>query len=488
MKLPNNIIQDTDAYKVTHHLAYPNNLTKFYSYGESRGGKYNKVVFFGLQMLIIDHLAGRVVRSQYQIDEAAHLHETQFGTCEYFNRTMWEHILNKYDGKLPITIKAVPEGTLVPTSNVLFTIESNDPLCVPLVNHIETLLMHVWYTSTVATNAFYIRKVLSGYLTATGCSLDGLSFMCNDFGFRGATGAEAAARGGAAFLTSFKVSDNLIADRAISFYYSNFGNLSSVFATEHSVATAYGSDGEMNYLKACLKVIPKDKIGSIVIDSYDTYNFMNNIAGDPEIVNLIKERADHGGKIVFRPDSGDPSIVTLRILDILARSYGYSYNDAGYKVLHPSVSVIWGDGLTAESIISLYESLTVNRWAASNLVIGFGGGLLQKVNRDDQRFAIKASFAEKTIIEHYGDEMDNITTHINLQKNPGTDPTKKSKTGKLKLTPTGNNSSFTTVSSVGETSAQFNSYADCLETVFHNGELIRSYTFRDIRSRVEFYG
>lgn len=143
MQLEHNIVDDTDAYKVTQHLVDPEGLTGLYSYGEARGGRFSHVIFAGLKMVIIDNLVGQVVTAE-KIAYAKKKSIARFGTDKYFNQKMWEYILHIHHGYLPLRIKAVPEGTRVGTSNVLFTIKVTDPNCVHLVRHVETLLMHVW--------------------------------------------------------------------------------------------------------------------------------------------------------------------------------------------------------------------------------------------------------------------------------------------------------------------------------------------------------
>jgi nicotinamide phosphoribosyltransferase len=146
-----NIILKTDSYKLDHWQQYPKGTTRVYSYMESRrGAQFPYTIFFGLQYILRKNLAGRVV-TQRAINEADALCKAHFGTDTMFNRAMWMHILRSCDGKLPVRIKAVPEGTLVPESNIMMSVENTDDACAPLTNGIESLLTHVWYPSTVAT-------------------------------------------------------------------------------------------------------------------------------------------------------------------------------------------------------------------------------------------------------------------------------------------------------------------------------------------------
>lgn len=462
-----NIIIDTDAYKLTHWKQYVPNLTKLYSYGEPRvGGKYPFISFFGLQMVIEDHLLQKV--TDEMIDEAEKRSFNTFGTKDYFNREMWEKVRDL--GYLPIRIKAVPEGTKLGIDNVCFTLESTKDWFATALNGVaESTLMHTWYPTTIATRAMYIKEAIKPYFDKTSDVGEFvLPVAVNDFGYRGATGHEAAARGGAAFLTQFIGSDNEPAQTALSDYYQCEDRLKSVWATEHSVATSFGNgDGEFDYIIHQLANAGDDKIVSIVIDSYDSDNFIQNVVGNKEIKKLIQKRK---GRVVFRPDSGIPIINVLKYSDMLGGIFGYHINNKGYKVLNSNVGLIQGDGMDEKSIPALYEEYTKAGWAADNLVTGSGGGLLQvDANRDTSRWAIKASYGEK----------DGIP--FNIQKNPKTDSTKKSKSGLLKLHPT--SKVFTTVTSNEMPKEQFKGYIDSLETVLEDGVFTKT-TFDKVLERV----
>ena len=184
--IENNICLLTDSYKVTHHYFYPEGTEKIYSYLESRvGAEFNKTIFYGLQYILKKYLEGQVV-SQEKIDEADRLIATHIGEG-IFNRDGWQYILDEHDGYLPIEIKAVGEGTPVDVSNVLMTVENTDKKSFWLVNYLESLLLQVWYPSTVATLSAEVRKLSNFYLEVTGSLKDNLDFMLHDFGYRGAT-------------------------------------------------------------------------------------------------------------------------------------------------------------------------------------------------------------------------------------------------------------------------------------------------------------
>ncbi len=467
MKLQPNFCIDTDAYKVTHHAILKKNLRGNFAYGESRKGSvFPETIFMGGQIICIDHLEG-VVIDKLKIEEAEDASGAYFGTRRYFNRAMWDYILNKYGGMLPLRITAVKEGTKVPVNNILFAIEATDEKCVPLVQHTETLFMNVWYGTTVSTNSYYTKLLIMNHLMKSGTP-EMIEYMCHDFGYRATSCNQQAAIGGAAHMVHFRGSDTNIGDRALKFYYGTKLDsvLKSVMASEHAVALMYGpGEGEYEYVHACLDASDPDKIISIVIDTYDGINFIDKVVTRDDIREKILARP---GKTVFRQDSGDASETTLRNLQSLANSFGFSYNSKHYKVLHPKIGLLQGDGMKRVTIDALYTDIETNKWSADNLVVGSGSGtLIKDFERDTQRFAIKPS---QMII---GDET------INVCKMVATQPDKKSKTGRLKLHQSGGK--FQTISSADNSEGVFAGYIDSLETIFENGELQRRQTFDEIR-------
>lgn len=444
-----NIVDDTDAYKITHWLQRPLNITKLYSYGEPRvGGKSKRICFFSLQPTIQDHFLQKVTDAL--IDEAQEEAFMTFGTDKYFNREVWEKVRDL--GYLPIKIMTVPEGTIVEEGNVCFTMESTQPWFANMLSHFEDYLMWTWYGTDVCTRAMNIKKAIKPIFEKTSDIADlVLPFAVNDFGLRGATRHEGAIIGGMAHLVHFRGSDNMPATRMIKDFYGMKGRALSVWATEHSVATSYGpGDGEFEYIIAQLERAPDEITVSIVIDSYDADNFMQNIVGNSRIKEMIKKKT---GRVVFRPDSGNPLTNVCKYSDMLGATFGFDMNNKGYKVIKNNVGLIQGDGMDEESIPKLYEEYVKTGWAADNVVTGSGGGLLEKgLTRDTQRWAVKASYGEKE------------GKPFNINKAPKTDPTKNSKAGKLKL-----HSPGTTIESSKETPIQFNAYTDMMRVIYEDG-------------------
>lgn len=346
-----NLILTTDSYKLAHWQQYQPDTEVVYSYFEAReGAEFNETVFFGLQYLLKEYLAGVVV-TKTKIDFAEAMVKDHLGDASLFNRRMWEHILESHDGKLPVKIKAVPEGTVVPINNVMMTVENTCPHCAPLTNHLETLLCHVWHACTVATLSREVKKMIKVFAEKTSDNLDAIDFMLHDFGFRGVSSVEAAAIGGLAHLVNFKGTDTVAALQAAQEYYKHPGPAGfSVPATEHSVMTSLGPDGEEKIIGQLLDAYPTG-ILSVVSDSYDIFNTVENIIG-----GIYRDRIlERDGVFVVRPDSGDPVDTVLRLLNILWERFGGSLNKRGYKVINPKVKVLWGDGLDKDMI---YKILT----------------------------------------------------------------------------------------------------------------------------------
>lgn len=461
-----NIVLATDSYKLTHWADYPEDTEVVYSYFESRkGATWDHTVFFGLQYILNTYLKGVVV-TWHDVLRAVDLAEAHFGNPDVFNRAGWEHIIDVHGGKLPLRIKAVPEGTVVPVSNVLMTVENTCSRCFWLTNAMESLLTHVWYPSTVATLSHSTKQMMVEYLDRTGDNPDAINFMLHDFGYRGASGHETAAIGGAAHLVNFMGTDTLPAMLLLMEHYK--GNLDSlafsVVATEHSVMTSCGAAGEYEVLDRLLNN-HRTGILSVVADSYNIYRFTENI------VRRRDQILARDGRFVLRPDSvtpdhPTPEALTVWIVRSLWNGFGGTTNSKGFQVLDDHIRVLWGDGIDPEGIKRILHALEGARFSAENMVFGMGGGLLQKVNRDTQRFAFKCSAQRRN-----GEWID-------VSKSP-LDESKASKAGRLKLVRTedpDDNQVFRTIRIDGP------GY-DELVTVFENGEVLVNYTLDDIRAR-----
>lgn len=454
-----NILTMTDSYKFSHHKMYAPNTDYIGSYLESRGGEFQHTVFFGLQYIISKYLSGKVVTEE-KIDEAEKLASWHFGDDSIFNREGWEYILHAHKGFLPVSIKAVAEGLIIPTGNVLMTIANTDPKVAWLTNHLETLLLQVWYPCTVATISQHQKQILQNGLEKSG-TLEKLPFMLHDFGFRGSTSYESAGLGGAAHLINFCGTDNVAGMELLMEYYDAKTPGFSVPSAEHSTITSWGKDKEWRAYDNILNRFKKG-IVSVVSDSWDIDNACSHIWGEL----LRSEIVDNPERtLVIRPDSGDPLNSMKKCLEILGNRFGYSINKKGYKVLPDYIRIIQGDGISYQSLPALIDGLLESKWSLDNVAFGSGGGLLQNCNRDTQKFAIKCSWAKIN------------GKIIPVQKTPKDDPTKASKAGQLKLVMGDNNY---------ETATRDDERADQLVEVFRNGEQLHYNTLETVRNLYNF--
>ncbi|MFA6082205.1 MAG: nicotinate phosphoribosyltransferase [Patescibacteria group bacterium] len=459
--MSDNIILLTDSYKPTHGPQYPPRTQTIFSFYESRGGLFPETTFFGLQYLIKRYLLGQVVTEE-KIEEAYEVLGSHFGNSNYMNRAGWEYILKAHGGRLPILIRAIPEGTSIPNHNVLMTVQNTDPNGLPwLTNYLETLLCQVWYPCTVATQSRAMRQEILRFLEETGDPSQ-IDFKLHDFGFRGSTSVESAGIGGAAHLVNFKGTDTLEAIMVARRYYGENMAGYSIPAAEHSTITSWGKEHEADAYANMLTAYPTGTV-AVVSDSYDVFNACRSIWG-----GQLKERVlARDGVLVIRPDSGNPPEVVTQVLDILGQTFGFTTNDKQYRVLHPKVRVIQGDGIDYAMITQILTAMRQAGWSADNLAFGSGGGLLQKVNRDTQRFAFKCSAAQ----------IDG--TWRDVMKDPVTDPGKRSKAGHLALV----RNSAGDWKTMRESDAEAMGFSNQLVPVFKDGALLVDYNFQSIRDR-----
>jgi nicotinamide phosphoribosyltransferase len=435
-KMKNNkIINKTDSYKASHYLQFPPDAENTFYYIESRGGG-DKIKFFGLQAIIKKYLMD--VINENDVADAKKFFNAH-GLP--FNEDGWNKIAQK--GYLPLEIKAVKEGTVVNTKRPLVTVTCTEDGFEWLPGWCETMLMQVWYPITVATNSWKCKQVINKYLEETGDPA-GIMFKLHDFGYRGVSSEESAELGGMAHLVNFMGTDTIAGIYAAQEYYNTNEMVGfSIPAAEHSTMTSWGKENEkMAYKNMLDKFAEPGKLVAVVSDSYDLNNAVVNIWGK----DLKKDVLDSGATIVIRPDSGEPKDVVVRTLLQLEATFGTTTNDKGYKVLNPAVRLIQGDGISdATAIAEILEAVKSAGFSADNLAFGMGGGLLQQVNRDTYKFAMKCS-----AIKRAGNWQD-------VFKCPVDAPWKASKAGR------------------------FNEYSDFV-TVFKDGKMIKEYTFNEVRN------
>ena len=459
-----NYLIDTDSYKASHYLQYPPGTTSMFSYIESRGGDYKKTVFFGLQYYLKRYLSHRVTVEE--VEEAKEFFEAH---GEPFNYEGWMYIAKELKGKLPVRIRAVPEGSVVPTHNVLVSIESTDPKVFWIVSWLETMLLRVWYPINVATRSHKIRQII---LEALRISADDpeaeINFKLHDFGSRGVSSQESAAIGGAAHLVNFMGSDTVVGVRCANKFYNSKMAAFSIPAMEHSSVTSWGRENEADAYRNMLNKTGKSGgLLACVSDSYNLWNACSHLWGEVLKDEVIKS----GATVVIRPDSGHPPTVVLRTAQLLEEKFGSVVNKRGYKVLN-TVRIIQGDGINEDSIQEILDNLLDHGFSASNIAFGMGGALLQQHNRDTLKFAMKCSHIYRTV---HGEEVS-----VDVFKDPVTDHGKVSKAGRLDLIRDMSGNWQTVV--LGSADKHLLSV---METVYENGELVKEYSLDEIRTRAK---
>ena len=453
-----NMILNTDSYKTSHWVQYPEGTEGVFSYIESRGGEYEQTVVFGLQIFLKKFLVKQITNEDIkQAKSVLSAHGVPF------NEEGWQYIVDEHDGYLPVKIKAVPEGTVVPVKNVICTIENTDPKVYWLTSYLETALLRaMWYPTTVATVSWRIKQIIKQYLLDTGADLDMLDFKLHDFGSRGVSSQESAEIGGAAHLVNFQGTDTIVGALCAMEYYNSEMPGFSIPAAEHSTITSWGKDNEVEAYRNMLNQYKDGGILAVVSDSYDIYKAVIELWGE----ELRQEVIDSGAMVVIRPDSGDPVTVVGNVLQLLADKFGYTVNKLGYKLLN-HVRVIQGDGINEYSIRLILEEAKRREFSADNLVFGMGGALLQQMDRDTQQWAMKCS-----AMKINGKWQD-------VFKSPITDKAKFSKRGRLTLVKDENNI-YSTIPEGFEGDREV-----ILQTVFENGVLVNEQTFAEIRERAD---
>ena len=349
------------------------------------------------------------------------------------------------------------EGTYVPTHNVLMDVRATDPEFFWAGAYFEDSFVRLWAPITVATQSWDIKLDLLGFLQETADDpLAEIPFKLHDFGARGVSSLETAGVCGMAHLVNFMGSDTVEGVRYANHYYKAQMAAFSIPAAEHSTITSWGREHEADAYRNMLRQFAKPgKLVAVVSDSYDIYNAVEHLWGG----SLLDEVKASGATVVIRPDSGDPATVILKLLNILDAKVGMTKNSKGYKVLPSYFRLIQGDGVCQESIRAILTAMRSNGFSASNIAFGMGGALLQKLDRDTQKFAFKC--AEATVDGH----------SVKVFKDPVTDPGKRSKSGRLSLIREGN--TLRTVAGPHKD--------DLLVPVYHNGQILKTYTLDEVR-------
>lgn len=455
-----NLILATDSYKQSHFLQYPPEARIISAYAEARLNEFSdELLFLGLQPFLIDYLGKPVTAAD--VDEAEAIC-TLHGVP--FNRAGWDAIVADHGGYLPIEIKALPEGMIAPAGVPLLQVENTDERMPWLPTFIETALLRaIWYPTTVATLSWKCKAIIRAGLEQSSDDVVGqLPFKLHDFGARGVSSGESAALGGMAHLVNFMGSDTLEAIMAARRYYDADMAGFSIPAAEHSTMTSWGRAREAAAYENMLDAFDGEgRLVAVVSDSYDLDAAVADIWGG----SLREKVLTRKGTLVVRPDSGDPIETPLRTVKKLWEKFGGTTNSKGFRVLDPHVRVIQGDGMNIGSIARLVDRMIEEGFAIDNIAFGMGGGLLQHVNRDTLRFAMKANAMK-----------DGDGNWRDVSKKPATDPTKGSKAGRQAVL-------WENGRLISARLDAIDLAGDQLKPVWRNGELLRRQSFDELRRR-----
>jgi len=468
-----NRVMGADSYKFSHASQYPQNMVSMYDYMEARSSKvYPATVFVGLQGFLKEYFSEPITIQEVN---QAYAFAKQHGIS--FDIDGWEYIVKELQGKLPVEIKAIEEGTLVPVGNVLMTIESTDTKVPWIAGWLETMIMRIWYPTNIATKSYYTRKMLEKY-----GSPEWAKFAFHSFGSRGSTTTEASEIGGFAHLTQFMGTDNF---DSLKYCFDNYNSQMagySVFASEHSSTTSWGKDNEMNFVYQMLLDNPDAPIMSFVADSYDVYKFTDEVTKPgSKIRELIESRPNQ--KFVLRPDSGNPIEVLSKMTKIMEDNGVFDIMIEGpdgiERMASSNFGILWGDGVNPEVIENILKiSMTEGKYAAENFVFGSGGDLMQNHTRDTMGFAVKCSSITVEIGEDTG---HSYTQDIDVFKDPITDPGKKSKKGKVTTLYNPDTGEYK-VTLVGD---KYPGFVQALKTVYKDGNILTNTSLDEIRNNAK---
>lgn len=482
-----------DFYKTGHHLQYPEGTEYVYSNLTARSGNHSNVplskgvIFVGMQLFLQEYLIDSWNRSFFD--------KPKFQVINKYRRRITDglgvdvdvaHLEALHDlGYLPLQIKALPEGSFVPYKVPLLTIRNTLPDFYWLPNFLETVLSsELWLPITSATTYYDYLKRFYEYALLTGSDLSFVPFQGHDFSFRGMACKEAAAKSGFAALACGGLGTDSVSAIDIAEDYYNAADFEfiggSVFATEHSVMCAGSKEGELSTFRRLITKVHPSGVVSIVSDTWDFWKVVDDFL--PFLKDDILAR---DGKVVIRPDSGDPVDIicgtvlsdkdTLNtrssqekgLIERLWEIFGGTVNAKGYKVLNPKIGAIYGDSITIERQKEILWKLQTKGFASSNIVLGIGSYTFQYVTRDTHGLAMKA-----TSVVVNGERRD-------IFKEPKTDNgTKKSAKGLLMVANEGGK--YRLIDGVSLEQEE----RGCLETVFLDGKLTKQTSLSEIRERV----
>lgn len=479
-----------DGYKVGHKFQYPDNTTLVYSNltpRKSRSKEVDEIVFFGLQYFIKEYLINQFDETFFKRPKDVVVKEYARRMDNYLGKDSitYTHIAALHDlGYLPLEIKALPEGDLVPMRVPVFTIKNTLPEFFWLTNMLETLMSAVlWKSCTSATTASQYLRTFTEYAKETvGENMEFVPWQGHDFSFRGMSGIEDAVMSGAGHLLSFAGTDTIPAIDFLEQYYNAdcekelIGG--SVAATEHSVMCMGTQDGEIQTFERLIEKVYPNGIVSIVSDTWDFWQVITEFL--PALKDKIMARA---GKVVIRPDSGDPIKIIVGdkdapvnspaykgAIECMWETFGGTITEKGYKLLDGHIGLIYGDSITTERQLAILEGLKQKGFASYNVVLGIGSYTYEYVTRDTFGFAMKATYGEVNGIGR------------DIFKDPKTDDgTKKSAKGLMQVYRDRTTGKLALKDQcTWEEEAQGE-----LKTVFKDGKLVVDWSLSEIRQRLQ---
>ncbi len=475
----------TDGYKVDHRRQYPDNTTLVYSNWtprKSRIAGVNEVVFFGLQYFIKKYIIEDFTTNFFQQpkEEISKKYARRINNYLGENQVGVAHIEALHDlGFLPMVIKALPEGVSVPIRVPMFTMYNTLPEFFWLTNYFETLLSTtIWMPCNSATIAKQYRKILDTYANETSSITEFVDWQGHDFSMRGMAGLEAAVLSASGHLLSFTGTDTIPTVDFLENYYNANSDTEliggSVAATEHSVMCMGTNSGEEETFKRLITEVYPNGIVSIVSDTWDLWKVLTEY-----LPNLKEEVLARNGKVVIRPDSGDPvdiicgnsngkSIEEQKgVVELLWDIFGGTTNDKGFKELDAHIGAIYGDSITLDRATQICERLKKKGYASTNVVLGIGSFTYQYNTRDTFGFAMKATYGE---VAGEGRE---------IFKDPITDDgTKKSAKGLIKIEK--DNGTYKLIDQVSWEEEKQGE----LREVFRDGKLLIDDSLSEIRKRI----
>lgn len=482
-----------DFYKVSHKDQYPTGSQFVFSTLTPRSNRYfpraDKVVVFGIQSFIKKYLIDYFNTHFFSRDKEDVVAEYKRFIAFTLGSPKVDatHIEELHDlGYLPIRVNALPEGTRAPIKVPVLTIENTDERFFWLTNYLETILSNeTWLPMTSATIAYAYRELLDKYALKTTGTTEGVGFQGHDFSMRGMGAFESSVNSGMGHLLSFLGTDTIPAIAGMEQYYN--ANIetelvgTSIPATEHSVMCAYGDTNEFDLFKRLMTEIYPNGFFSVVSDTWDFWKVVGEYL--PKLKDEVMAR---DGRVVIRPDSGDPVLILIGdpngktelerkgLIEALWDIFGGTLTAQGYKVLDTHIGAIYGDSITLERAEAIVEGLAKKGFASTNVVFGIGSFTYQYNTRDTFGFAIKATHA---VVK--GEERM-------LFKDPKTDDgTKKSQRGRVAVVKDESDEiKLIDGLTMGDYVSQGFEQSDMLKPVFYNGTLISEQSLSDIRNNL----